>query len=136
MRNNGFSIIEVVLAISIAALAVSVFVGGLLYASDTLVSRYVRVQARLSASECLTVVFWLRDTEGFDSLAEGVHGLALDGGSWELSEERDVNGTLTRSVAITETDEHTKDIACTMTWETSLGEHELVMESRVTAWNE
>lgn len=136
MARNGISLIEVVLALAIVSVAVTVFIGGILYGSDAVVSRYLRVQARWHATECLHVARWLRNIDGLDGLTVGNHGLVVTGGRWELFGTEDTNGPFERMLTVSDVGEHERGIQCTVTWESQFGEREVVLESRVAAWNE
>ena len=136
MTHNGFSIIEAVLALAIVLIAVSVFAGALLYGSDSLTSRHLRLQARLSASECLHVARWLRDSGGLEALPEGIHGLAVAGETWTVSGMSDINGPLTRQMSVEDIGEHEKDVTCSVRWNGQFGQRNVIMETRITEWTE
>lgn len=136
MRTDGFTLIEIILALTIASVAIMVFIGGVLYGSDTLTSRYLRLQARLYASECLHVTRWLRETGGLDALETGVHGLSRQDGTWQLSGSEDTDGTFTRSVTIAEEQDHARALSCSVTWQGQFGQRQVVLETRLATWND
>lgn len=134
MNSRGFTLIEIVLALAIVSMAVTVFLGGLLYGSDTVVSRHLRVQARLYAGECVHVARWIRDIRGLDALTAGTHGLVLSGGSWELSGTSDESGPFTRTLAVGPESDGGRDITCSVVWESQFGDRDVSISTRLAEW--
>ena len=136
MNNKGVSLVEVVLALAVVSVAVTVFIGGILYGSDTVISRSFRLQARWYASECIHVARWIRTVDGLDALTAGNHGLIVSGGRWVLSGTEDIQASFERTLFVTEVSEHEVEVACSVTWQSQFGDREVVLESRIAEWNE
>lgn len=116
-RSNGFSLVEVILALAIAALAASVFLDAVLYTDRVAAADGQAARGRLLAAECLEVVRWVRDADGWDALAEGTYGLQESSGRWQLVPAPDSTDEFLRSMDITAYDDDLKQVVCTVSWD-------------------
>jgi len=116
VRTDGFSLVEVVLALALATLAGTVFVDAVL-STDRLAAREsLATRGRLLAAECLEAVRWMRDADGLDSLTDGTYGLGADAGTWELLPGPDTADGFTRMTEISPAGDDEKSVACTVSW--------------------
>ena len=115
--NDGFTLVEVLLALALVGIVVGGLATALLY-TDRLGARvYEGQQGRLSAQECVAVMRWYRDAHGFAALNAGTYGLDHATGGWTLAADPDTDGAFTRSVIVTDEDAFTKRLVCTVAWD-------------------
>lgn len=132
--NKGFSLIEVLLASSIFALFVTVFVGAWLYGQESAMFASNRNRATILAEEGLEVTRNIRDA-GFSNLADGTHGLIISNNQWNFSGSQDVNDIFTRQIIISSIDSNRKNIISNITWQQNPQRSGLVsLTSRMTNW--
>lgn len=113
---RAFTLIEVMLAIGLLALAMVAFVGAWLYGEEATKLSGDRAQALYLSEEGLEAVRNMRD-HIFTNLTNGPHGLAIVGNQWTFSGISDVTGVFTRSVSISSVDLHRKIATSTVTWQ-------------------
>lgn len=116
MNAKGFSLIEVLLAVSIFGLIVTVMVGGLIFGQESAVSAGMRSRAVMVAEEGLEAVRNIRDA-GFSNLTDGTHGLSISGSQWILSGPSDATDIFTRVITISTVDANKKQVASTVSWQ-------------------
>jgi len=117
---KGFSLVEVMLAISVFGLLVTVLIGILTYSQSANRSSSDRDQATFLAEEALEAVRNIRDDD-FSSLVDGQYGLAISSGHWTLVGTEDEVENFTRSVDISTVDQDTKKIVARVEWVESSG---------------
>lgn len=115
---SGFSLVEILLAVSVFALIVSAFVGGLIFGKQSTAQAGMRSRAVLLAEEGLEAVRNIRD-QNFAILTDGAHGLVVSGNQWELSGSSDTSDIFTRSVTISTVDANRKQVTSEVTWSQS-----------------
>jgi len=112
----GFSLVEIILAVGIIAVVVSVYVGALVFGQESTALAGQRARAVLLAEEGLEAAHNMRD-EAFTNLSAGTHGLAVSGNQWIFSGTSDTNGIFTRSLEITTATANKKQlITSTVSW--------------------
>lgn len=111
----GFSLVEILLAVSIFGLLVTALVGGLIYGQESTALAGERARAVLLAEEGLEAVRNIRDA-GFTNLTDGPHGLAIAANTWTLSGTSDTTDIFTRSLVISSVDATRKLITSTVSW--------------------
>ena len=113
----GFSLVELLLALALMALALTAFVDAILLTERAGAGRYAQTQARLRVGECLEASRWIRDADGLDAVAEGTYGLDVSSGRWELAGTSDTADGLTRQLDIEPYDADSVLLTCTVRWE-------------------
>lgn len=113
---RGFSLVEVLLAVSVFGLVVTALVGGLIFGQQSTALSGQRARAVILADEGLEAVRNIRD-ENFSSLTNGTHGLAISGNQWVLSGSQDITDIYTRQIAISTVDAKRKSITANVTWQ-------------------
>ncbi len=115
---RGFSIVEVILTMSIFILLVTVFVSAYLYGQEsfTLAGNWVRAVG--IARQGMDAVKNMRD-ESFVNLADGTYGLSIFGYQWVLSGTEDWTGIFKRQVIISTVDSKRKQVTVRVEWQQS-----------------
>ena len=134
MSRKGFSLVELLLALTLAIFAMAVLVGAILYTNETLATGSLRVQADWRARECLNVVRWIRTASGWDSLTTGTYGLASSSGQWQFANDPDSSGRFTRSVIIGEEGSAVRDVTCTVEWTGQYGDRSVTYVTQLGTW--
>lgn len=139
MINNflqkGFSLIEIILGVSIFALLSTAVIGSLIFSEQSKFIASQRQQALDIAEEGLEAARNIRD-ESYVSVLTGDNGLSTTSGRWLFSGTADVVGEIfTRKVSVNQIDNFRKKITANVTWDitpTRQGAVQLV--SRLTNW--
>lgn len=114
---NGFSTVEALLASSILALIVTVFIGAYIYGSESTALAGQRARATFLAEEGLEAARNIRDAS-FANLSNGNKGLAISGNQWNFSGTSDVtDGFYTRQLTFSSIDSKRKQVISTVTWQ-------------------
>lgn len=113
---EGFSLVEVLLAGSIFALLVTALVGSYLYGEESTALSGNRVRATALASEGLEAVRNIRDA-GFVNITDGTYGLSTTSNQWNLSGSFDTQGIFTRQITISTIDTTRKNVVAQVTWQ-------------------
>lgn len=113
---RGFSLVEVLLAVSIFGLIVTVLTGGLIYGQQSTAIAGMRSRAAVLADEGLEAARNIRD-ENFSNLTDGGYGLAISGNQWVFSGTSDVTDIFTRSVTISAVDANRKLVTSSVAWQ-------------------
>lgn len=113
---RGFSLVEVLLSVSVFALIVTALTGGLIYGQQSTAISGMRSRAALLADEGLEAARNIRD-ENFSNLTDGAYGLAISGNQWDFSGTSDVTDIFTRAVTISAVDANRKLVTSTVTWQ-------------------
>lgn len=134
LNKKGFSLIEVILAISIFALSVTGLLGGVLYGQYAGVIASHRGQAALLATEGIEATQHIA-AENFSNLTDGLFGLDSSTLSYTLIQNPDVWDIYERSIAISSIDANTKYIESTVSWSQSgIDRGEVLITSYITNW--
>ena len=112
----GFSLVEVILAVSIFSLVATVFAGAIIYGQQSTQIAGEQVQAGQLAEEAIEAVRNIRD-ENYNNLQDGSFGLVVENNTWALSGSSDINGIFTRQINISTVSTSTKEIIATVTWQ-------------------
>lgn len=113
---RGFSLVEVLLAVSIFGLIVTVLTGGLIYGQQSTALAGMRSRAAILADEGLEVARNIRD-ENYTNLTDGTHGLAISGNQWNFSGTSDTTDIFTRTVTISPVSTNRKLVISTGNWQ-------------------
>src|SRR3989344_2988507 len=113
----GFSTVEVLLAASIVALAVTALVGALIYGNESTALAGERAKATFLAEEGLEAARAIRNS-GFANLVNGNHGVVVLGSNWIFSGTSDTTDNFfTRQISISDLGTNRKQIISTVTWQ-------------------
>ncbi len=136
--NFGFSVVEVILASSIFILLVTALVGAYLYGEESTILAGNRASAVFLADEGLEAVRNIRgegSAGSFNSLTNGMHGLATSSNEWIFSGSSDVTDIFTRTVEIGTVDSFRKNATSTVTWQQNAQRSGTVLlVTRFTDW--
>ncbi|MFC1645111.1 hypothetical protein ACFL08_03720 [Patescibacteria group bacterium] len=113
---KGFSLIEILLTISILILIFSALVGALIYGREGSFIAGERSKAVLLAEEGLEAVRNIRDFD-FSLLAEGTYGLAITDDKWRLTSSADVTDGFTREIDISSGGDNRRTVTSTVVWQ-------------------
>lgn len=113
---SGFSLVEVLLAVSVFSLIVTGLIGGLIYGQESTALAGQRARAAILADEGLEAVRNIRDAN-FSNLTDGTFGLTTTGNQWNLSGSSDATDIFTRAITISAVDAKRKQVTSTVTWQ-------------------
>lgn len=133
-KQEGFSLVEIILSSAIFVMLVTAFVGAYLYGEQATMLAGNRLRATLLAEEAIEAVRNIRDP-AFSNLTDGTFGLSTTGNQWSLSGASDVSGLFTRQVTVATIDSKRKLVTSNVTWQQNpqrTGSVTLV--SRLTNW--
>lgn len=113
---RGFSLVEILLSVSVFALIVTALAGGLIYGQQSTALAGARSRAVMLADEGLEVVRNIRD-ENFSNLTDGSHGLTVSGNQWSFAGFSDTTDDIfIRAITISTVDANRKQVTSTVTW--------------------
>jgi len=133
---HGFSLVEVLLAVSIFGLIVVALVGGLIYGQESTAVAGARSRAVMLADEGLEAVRNIRD-ESFANLPDdGPHGLTILSNKWSFSGSSDTTDDIfTRTITISTVDANRKQVTSTVSWQqTPQRTGSVTLTTYFTAW--
>lgn len=116
VTENGFSLVEVILATSVFALLATSFAGVFLYGEEATAMAGQRARALALAEEGLEASRNMRDA-GYNNLTVGTHGLTIASNQWAFSGANDTNDIFTREVVVTSVDSDRKNVTANVTWQ-------------------
>ena len=133
---RGFLLVEVMLAIAVFLLLISVFTGAYLYGQESQVHASNRARAMLLAEEGLEAARNIKDAR-FGNLMDGAYGLAISGNTWILSGPSDITDIFTRTLTISSVNDTRKNITATIAWQQNPQRAGMVsLTTRLTNWQE
>ncbi len=112
----GFSLVEVLLAVSVFGLIVTALVGGLVYGEQSTAIAGMRARAAMLADEGLEAARNIRDAN-FSNLTGGTFGLTTTGNQWNLSGSSDTTDVFTRTITISTVDSNRKQVTSSVSWQ-------------------
>lgn len=131
---QGFSLVEVLLSVSIFALLMTFLVGAWLYGQEAVALSGSHSRAVFLAEEGLEATRNIRDAT-FVNLTDGNHGLSTTGNQWSFSGTSDLTDIFTRQITISTVDTKRKNVTSTVTWQQNLQRSGTVsLVSRLTNW--
>jgi len=117
ISNQGFSLVEVLLAVSIFGLLVMGLVGGLIFGQQATSLAGARSRAVMLAEEGLEATRNLRDAS-YANLTNGNHGLQIAADQWGFSGTSDTTDSIfTRQIVISDAEANRKNVTSTVTWQ-------------------
>lgn len=118
-KKSGFSLVEVLLSVTLFIFVVTSFLGILFYGEQSTAIAGNRARAVYLAEEGLEAVRNMRD-ENFNNLTDGTYGLTLASNGvsnqWNLTGSETID-IFTRQIDISTVDTDTKNIISTVTWQ-------------------
>lgn len=115
--NRGFSVVEVLLAVSVFGLLVTALVGAYLYGEESTALAGNRTRATLLAEEGLEAVRNIRDAASTTLPTAGTYGLATSSGAWVLSGSSDLTDIYTRQITISPETNDRVSATSTVSWQ-------------------
>ena len=132
--NKGFSLIEVLLTISIFSMFMVALIGVLSIGEESSSLAGKRIQAVYLAEEGLEALRNIRD-ENFINLVNGPYGLVKIGNQWNFSALPDVTGIFTRTINISTVNANIKLVTSTITWQQNLQRNgSVILTTYLTNW--
>lgn len=111
----GFSLVEVLLAVTVFGMLVTALVGAIIYARSSTATAGNRARAAAIAEEGLEAVRTIRDAN-FATLADGTYGLAQSANQWVLSGSQDITDVYTRQIVIASAGTNRKTVTSRVIW--------------------
>jgi Tfp pilus assembly protein PilV len=131
---RGFLVIEVLLASSLLIIAITAFVGAIIYSQESTAIAGGISRASFLAQEGIEAVRNIRD-ESFGNLSDGSYGLLVSGNQWILSGSSDTTDGYVRQINIGTIDADRKQITSTITWQqTAQRPGSVVLTTVLTNW--
>lgn len=131
---KGFLIIEVLLASSLLIIAITSFVGAIIYGQESTSVAGGISRASFLAQQGIEAVRNIRD-ESFGNLADGSYGLLVSNHQWILSGNSDTTDRYVRQINIGTIDANRKQITSTVTWQkTAQRAGSVVLTTELTNW--
>lgn len=133
-NQQGFSLVEVILASAVFVLLIAAFVGAYLYGQEATALAGNRARATLLAEEGLEAVRNIRDAD-FSNLIDGVYGLTTTNNQWNLSGSSDMVDIFTRQIVISSINAEKKSVMANVTWQQNPQRNGAVsVTTRFTNW--
>jgi len=134
--NDGFSLVETVLAAALFVMFVTILTGNLIYSRQSTVFAGDRSRAAFLAEEGLEAVRNIRDAD-FANLVDGTYGLATSSNEWIFSGSSDSRGVFTREINISTVDADTKEVSADINWQqTAQRNGSLSLVTYLTNWQQ
>lgn len=133
VTNQGFSLVELVVAAAIFALVILGLTGIFIMQQRTWTAAGGRTRALGLAEEGLEVTRQLRDVN-FNNLTDGPHGLLMASNKWQWSGINDVTDDYTRTVTISTPSANLKQIISSVTWTERGLSKQVSLTSYLTNW--
>lgn len=132
-KDRGFSVVEVLLAVTIFGLIVMAIVGALIYGRNSTARAGDRIRANYLAEEGLEAA---RNIEGssYANLTPGTFGLSKAGGIWSLSGSADTNDGFTRSLSVALNGANRKTVTSRVEWTGVNGIGTTNLATQMTNW--
>jgi prepilin-type N-terminal cleavage/methylation domain-containing protein len=117
LHQNGFTLVEVILAVSIFAAIVTGVIGAVTYGAASAPLSGAQARATYLAEEGLEAVRSIKDEDFYNiSTASGNFGLQLSAGKWNLQSSPDVTDIFTRTINFTQVASSESQVKSTVTW--------------------
>lgn len=135
---DGFSLVEVLLAVSLLAFLVVPFIGAYIYGVELTAISGDRARAANLAEEGLEAVRSIRDGD-FRQLTNGPKYLKIVGGVWTFSPDPEVVDIFTRTITINDSvpaNPDVKEVTATVTWQQTLQRSgQINLHTRLSNWH-
>jgi len=133
-KQSGFSVVELLLAVTIFGFLVTALIGALVYGRSGTASAGDRTRAVLLAEEGIEATRNIADA-AYTNLVNGTYGAVQSGGVWTLTGSSDTSSIYTRQVAVATASASSKTVTSTVSWPQSGGTTGTVtLTTRFTNW--
>lgn len=135
-HNKGFSVIEVLLAVSLFGIVVMSIISAIVYVRDSSVELERKENALQLAKQGIEAARDIRN-RSFSDLIDGDHGIVLDGDQYIFIGDSDSEGLYTRVINISSNDQESKTIKVKVEWDSRIGNSRSVELSTIlTNWKD
>jgi hypothetical protein len=133
-RSSGFSVVEVLLAVTVFGFLVSALIGAVVYGRGATAGSGDHVRAVFLAEEGIEASRNIADAS-YSNLTDGTYGLAQSANQWVFSGTLDVSGIYTRQVVIATVGTNRKTVTSTVSWPQAGGTTgSVAVTSRLANW--
>lgn len=132
-RQNGFSVVEVLLASTVFAALSTALIGAIVFGRTSTAQSGDRMRAVQYAEEALEATRNIRDS-GYANIPDGTYGLVQSGGVWTLSGSSDTNSIYTRAITIATSGTNRKTITANVSWPQTVGTGTVNVVTELTNW--
>lgn len=117
MNKKGFSLIEIMLAVSMVSVFVIIFITAIIDSQEVNLLTNKRNTATRLAEEGIEATRNIRD-ESFSNLIDGTYGITVISNKWSFVSSSDItNNEYTRSIKISTVNEKMKQVESIVTWQ-------------------
>jgi Tfp pilus assembly protein PilV len=132
-REHGFSIVEVLLGVTIFGFLASAVIGAVIYGRVSTAGAGDRTRANLLAEEGLEAVRNI-GAASFSNLTDGTYGLSKSSNVWALTGTSDTSDIYTRQVTISSIDSNRKKVTSTISWTGVGGNDQVSVVGELSNW--
>jgi prepilin-type N-terminal cleavage/methylation domain-containing protein len=131
---KGFSLVEILVAVSMFLIFVTVTVNIIVNTNKQIQNSNNREKASVLAEEAVEALRNFRDAD-FTNLIDGTHGIVISGNKWNLVSSPDVTGIFSRVLNISTISPNQKQLDVTVSWadKTSVS-NSVSLSSHLTNW--
>lgn len=133
-KQDGFSLVEVLLAVTIFGFITTALIGALVYGRSAVGDAGDHARAAHLADEGIQAVSNIKDAD-FNNLNDGTFGLVQSGNVWALSGSSDASGIYTRQITISSVDANRKNVTSTVSWMQGGSTSQVTSVVRLTNWS-
>lgn len=135
LESRGFTLIEVLLAVSILGTTAVIIIGATVYGRQAVHTSGFYERGNMLAEEGIEASRNIRDAD-YANLVNGTFGIAQSGGVWNYSGASDITDIFTRSVTIASGGTNRKDITANVTWQQGTYTASTNVVTRLTNWHD
>jgi hypothetical protein len=132
-RSAGFSVVEVLLAVTIFGFLTTALIGAVVYGRASTAGSGDRLRGDYLAEEGVEALRNIRNA-GYTNLVDGTYGLAQSGGAWTLSGSSDTSDIYTRSVTVATSGSNRKIVTSHVSWNGTTGAGQVDAATELTNW--
>ena len=135
INNTGFSLVEILVAIGVFLIFVTMTVGVIVSSNKQLQNSGHKERATSLAEEAIEAVRNLRDAN-FNNLTDGTFGLNTVSSKWNLVSTPDITDIFTRTLNISSISTNQKKVVATVTWSDQISQNNSVsLNTYLTNWS-
>ena len=132
-QSEGFSLVEVLLAVAIFGFIASGIVGAIIYGRSSNADAGNRTRAVQLADEGIQAIRNIKNAS-FNNLNDGTYGLTQSSNVWSLSGSSDTSDIYTRQASIATVDNVRKTATVTVGWDEGQGNSQVSIITQLTNW--